>query len=234
MNTYVICTTKSWNITQFHVQTKGRVGGVGREFVLITDPRELTVEYLELLNPRYVFFPHWSGKVPPEIFERWECVCFHMSDVPYGRGGSPLQNLILEGKEETWLVGLQMVHELDAGPVYCRYHLWLKGSAQSIYETAAMKVWWAIDRIIRDNPTPVPQSGYVKVFERRKPHQSELFMDGKKTPKEVYDHIRMLDADTYPRAFLRVEGYHMELSEAKLNRDDTVTCQVTMREMAGA
>ncbi len=31
---------------------------------------------------------------------KFECVCFHMTDVPYGRGGSPLQNLIIREPQE--------------------------------------------------------------------------------------------------------------------------------------
>jgi len=33
-----------------------------------------------------------------EIFENYEIILFHMTDLPYGRGGSPLQNLIVRGK----------------------------------------------------------------------------------------------------------------------------------------
>ena len=62
-----------------------------------------------------------------EIIKRFECVCFHMADVPYGRGGSPLQNLIARGHRETKLTALRMVEDFDAGPVYskmplCLYH----------------------------------------------------------------------------------------------------------------
>src|SRR5690349_23344827 len=60
-------------------------------------PEELSFETVRQVNPRYLFFLHWSWKVPTEIVKEFECVCFHMTDVPYGRGGSPLQNLILRG-----------------------------------------------------------------------------------------------------------------------------------------
>ena len=52
---------------------------------------------LKKITPRYIFFLHWDWRVPHVIWQQHECVCFHMTDVPYGRGGSPLQNLILEG-----------------------------------------------------------------------------------------------------------------------------------------
>ena len=43
-----------------------------------------------------------------------------MTDVPYGRGGSPLQHLILAGHRETKVSALRMVEAFDAGPVYLK------------------------------------------------------------------------------------------------------------------
>jgi methionyl-tRNA formyltransferase len=45
----------------------------------------------------YISLLHWSWKVSDEVVGRFECVCFHITDVPFGRGGSPLQNLIVQG-----------------------------------------------------------------------------------------------------------------------------------------
>ena len=43
-----------------------------------------------------------------------------MTDLPYGRGGSPLQNLIINGHKETMMSALRCVQELDAGPIYLK------------------------------------------------------------------------------------------------------------------
>jgi methionyl-tRNA formyltransferase len=77
------------------------------------------------------------ARVPAEIVERFECICFHMADVSYGRGGSPLQNLILRGHHSTVLTALRIIDELDAGPTYLKKPLSLEGCAQDIYERAA-------------------------------------------------------------------------------------------------
>ncbi len=37
----------------------------------------------------------------------------HMTDVPYGRGGSPLQNLIARGHTSTKLTAMRMTAEVD-------------------------------------------------------------------------------------------------------------------------
>lgn len=108
----------------------------GRRFVSITTPQELNAEQLSVQAAEIVFFPHWSHIVPPQIHERFECVVFHMTDLPFGRGGSPLQNLIARGIGETKITALRCVAELDAGPVYLKRPLTLQGSAQDIFRQA--------------------------------------------------------------------------------------------------
>jgi len=55
-----------------------------------------------------------------------------MTYMPYGRGGSPLQNLIVRGYRHTKLTALRMVEEFDAGPVYLKEDLCLEGNAEEI------------------------------------------------------------------------------------------------------
>ena len=69
----------------------------GHRFHLLTRKEDLNPRHLARLKPQFIFFPHWSFMIPPEVFQHYECVIFHMTDVPYGRGGSPLQNLISRG-----------------------------------------------------------------------------------------------------------------------------------------
>src|SRR3972149_5900803 len=89
------------------------------------------------VKPRYIFFVHWSSIVPPSITDAYECVNFHLTDLPYGRGGSPLQNLIAAGKRETVITAHRMTQEVDAGPVYAKRAMSLEGSAEEIYLRAA-------------------------------------------------------------------------------------------------
>ena len=56
-----------------------------------------------------------------------------MSDLPYGRGGSPLQNLIIREHRKTMISAIQCVKEIDAGPVYLKKPLSLEGSAEEIF-----------------------------------------------------------------------------------------------------
>lgn len=181
----------------------------------ISHPESLTAD--RLIGSRYVFFPFWSHKVPKEITDKYECVCFHMTDVPYGRGGSPLQNLILRGHTETVISALRMTDEMDAGPVYMKRPLSLEGSAQEIYERAAGIIAGMMREIAETEPAPVPQDGEVVEFKRRTPEDSELNDTFDHTPGEFYDFIRMLDAEGYPKAFLRTDsGLRIEFSDARM------------------
>ena len=222
MTDYIVATIKPWNIDAYH-RNAGNLSTRGN-WHLVTSPESLQ-EILLAVKPRYIFFPHWSWKVPDEITRRYECICFHMTDVPYGRGGSPLQNLILRGHTSTKLSALRMVDELDAGPVYDKAELSLAGDAQGIYEDMAQKVYAMIADIVTNEPEPNEQQGEVVTFERRTEEQSVLPESA--SLKELFDHIRMLDAETYPRAFVQYGDYKLEFAQAALVNDE-LRCSVTI------
>ncbi len=208
---YVVATIRPWNIAQYHATTP-TLGGVWH---LITDPHELTTDHLASIQPRYIFFPHWSHKVQADIIDHYECVCFHATDVPYGRGGSPLQNLIERGHKNTVVTALRMVEDFDAGPVYAKRPLPLLGLAEEIYIRLAAIIFEMISEIVANEPTPVPQTGEPTVFRRRNPEQSAI-PEGLQTLSALFDHIRMLDAEQYPHAFLEYGNFRFEFTRPAL------------------
>lgn len=214
--TYVLAGCRPWNRRLFDDVIRRYEG----TWHFVAQREELTTASLRAINPRFVFFLHWSWKVPAEIVNGFECVCFHMTDVPYGRGGSPLQNLIVRGHEETMISALRMTQEFDAGPVYLKEPMRLEGRAEDIYIRAGEVAAKMIARIIREEMTPVPQSGEAVVFERRKPEQSNLA--GLQLLSEVYDYIRMLDAEQYPHAFLEAGSFRFEFTRAVRHHDRVV------------
>lgn len=199
-NRYVIATIKSWNINNFE-----RLAGRFRqdEFILIKDKDELTLERLRKAAPRYVFFPHWSWVIPKVIYEGFECVVFHMTDLPFGRGGSPLQNLLERGIYHTKITAIRAGAGMDTGDVYFKEDLDIgTGSADDILSRASDIIFEKmIPRLAAEHPAPVPQKGEPTVFKRRTPEQSEI-PDGL-SQRQVYDYIRMLDGEGYPAAYVR-------------------------------
>jgi methionyl-tRNA formyltransferase len=192
----------------------------GHEFVYIERKEELAVEFLEKIKPRYVFLPHWSYLVAENVYENYECIIFHMTDVPFGRGGSPLQNLISRGIYETKISALRCVKELDAGPVYLKRPLSLYGSAEEIYLRTSEIIEEMICQIIKEQPFPVEQTGEITCFSRRKPEQSNI--SELTSLKQVFDHIRMLDANGYPRAFLETKYFRFEFERASIKKGQVI------------
>ena len=225
--TYLVAAVKRWNVDEF----ARRVPALAGRWLLVTDPATLDAALVRSLQPQYVFFPHWSWTVPDDVLATGECVCFHMTDVPYGRGGSPLQNLIARGHTETRLSALRMVPELDAGPVYIKRDLSLEGAAHEIFERCARLTFDMIEEIVVDQPEPVPQSGTPVIFSRRRPEESRLPRN--ETPAAIFDHIRMLDAEGYPRAFLDYGDFRLEFRDARLE-DDEVDARVIFRTADGS
>ena len=135
--------------------------------IRILDRSELVSDHLTEIDPEWIFFPHWSWIIPQHIYDNYRCVIFHMTDVPYGRGGSPLQNLIVRGHKETMLSAIKCVAELDAGPVYCKVPLSLEGTAETILRRASMLMEAMIEDIVVNRLIPSPQCGETVKFARR-------------------------------------------------------------------
>jgi methionyl-tRNA formyltransferase len=193
---------------------------MGIEVLRVRSPAELNASILSAFNPRFIFFPHWSWKIPANIFEEFECLIFHMTDLPFGRGGSPLQNLIVRGINETQLTALRCVEALDAGPIYIKRPLSLFGTAEEILLRASKLTEEMIVCILREQPTPQPQVGEPTNFRRRTTQEGNLV---ELTELEnVFDYIRMLDADGYPAAYLETANFKLEFSRANLKSDSII------------
>mgnify|MGYP001228897297 CR=1 FL=1 len=176
-------------------------------------------------NINKIFIPHWSYKIPKVIYENYECVLFHMTDLPFGRGGSPLQNLIKMGFSETKISALRVVQEIDAGPIYLKENLILKGNATEIFERASKVIEHMILKIINKKIKPLPQVGNPTFFERRKTFQSEIIEI--ENVEGLYDHIRMLDYELYPKAFLDYENFRLVFENARLDiKKEEIICNV--------
>jgi methionyl-tRNA formyltransferase len=219
--TYLVLGCKPWNRRLFDESLRQLAG----RWTFVDSAKTLTSDFVSELSPRYIFFLHWSWRVPEEIVKRFECVCFHMTDVPFGRGGSPLQNLIVRGLRETKLTALRMTEEFDAGPVYLKKPLSLEGGAEEIYLRAGCLSAKMIQQIVREELTPVPQQGKAVNFKRRTPAESEVKTSS--SLEELHDFIRMLDGEGYPHAFFHHSGMRYELSRPALY-DGRIVADVTI------
>jgi methionyl-tRNA formyltransferase len=220
MSCYVLLSEKKWHDQLF----LNLSNSANLNWIRIDDKQKFTIEELDKINPQKIFIPHWSYIIPSNIYEKYECIVFHMTDLPYGRGGSPLQNLIIRGKKNTKISALRVVQELDAGDIYLKRDLSLDGTAKDIFLRSVPIIEEMINTIIEDNLQPTPQNGDPVVFKRRKSAESDIA--NLSTISEIYDYIRMLDCEGYPPAFIETKHFTIEFQNAEVINEKQINAHV--------
>lgn len=213
MEKIIVVTTKEWNINNYFVIKEKLINQY--EFFLITNNEELILCDIEKINPKYIFFPHWSWIIPSSIYEKFNCIVFHMTDLPFGKGGSPLQNLIINKIYQTKISAIKVTKEIDSGDIYLKENLDIsKGNAEIIFLDASNIIFnKMIPKILNEDIVPTPQNGESVYFKRRNPSQSDIVKIENINMHQLYDFIRMLDAPEYPKAFIKLDNLKIELSE---------------------
>ena len=200
---------------------------INQKSILIRNKGDLTIDFLDKHKPDYVMFPHWSYKVPLEIINAYKCICFHSSPLPYGRGGSPLQNMIKRGHQTTEVCSLLMEEQFDTGPIFLRSEVSLKGSLHEILERVYEAVSDQMEFLIRQDIIPKKQKGEPTIFKRLGP--SDNLIDFKISIEEIHDQIRMLDSKLYPKSFFEIDNYVIEFSNSSLEGNE-ISCRVKIKE----
>jgi methionyl-tRNA formyltransferase len=216
-NRFIILSEKKWHEDLFN-QLKSEFND--NEWLLINNKSDFNLELLNEFKPDKIFIPHWSYIIPEEIFNSFECIVFHMTDLPFGRGGSPLQNLIVRGYKSTKISAIKVQSGIDTGDVYIKKPLDLTGSAQEIFQKSAIVIEEMIKEIIIKNSIPSPQKGEVVEFKRRKPEESNI--SELEDLENIYNYIRMLDCEGYPHAFIETKFFKAEFTNADFNESEKI------------
>lgn len=216
MKRYIVATIKSWNIENFK-ELKEKYPEY--MFDLVDSKEELTLSFVEKIKPQYIFFPHWSWIIPKEIYDNYNCVVFHSTDLPYGRGGSPLQNLIVRGIYNTKISAIKVCSGMDTGPIYIKEPMDIsEGNADEIFKRISDIVFKKmIPRFLAEDIIPIEQTGEIVSFKRRTPEQSEI--PSGLTQRQIYDYIRMLDGEGYPTAYKKYDKGKVYYTDARMEND---------------
>lgn len=156
-------------------------------------------------KPDVVVLIGWSWIVSKHIYSKTPTLCYHPSDLPNYRGGSPIQHQILDGLTKTRATLFLVNETLDGGPIIFKRNLSLEGSLEEI--NARMKISAGV--LVREALRKYPdlklreQSGKCFTYKRRKPEEGEITIDDfkNKTSVELYNFIRMLGTGYH--AFIR-------------------------------
>lgn len=184
---------------------------------------------IDRYNPDWIFFFHWSELVHKDIHEKYKCVVVHTSNLPDGRGGSPLQNQILDNIISSRVNLIEMSNSLDSGAIYISHPITLQGNLTDIWFMIANIAKKLILKCITNSLTPVPQNGNTSIYKRR--NDNKLIFDNTKDILYIYDQIRMLDADGYPNVYIQLGDYILEFSRAKLESKSVIAdVRITKKE----
>ena len=185
-------------------------------------------EVKEIDSGDLAFFLSCGQIVPPEILKKHHHnLVVHESNLPKGKGWSPLTWQILEGKNEISICLFEAQETVDSGEIYIKDILKFKGTelVDELRHIQAMTTIEMCLKFVREYPKIVlkgqKQKGKPSYYKRRKPQDSQLDVD--KTIREQFNLLRVVDNERYP-AFFEVDGERFIL---KVEKDDETPTVVT-------
>lgn len=202
---YLVITKKLWSKKNFDRLNKNiKVSNKLDEYKILK------------INPKIIFFIHWSSYIPESLYQKFVCIQFHSSDLPRGRGGSPIQNQILLNIKKTKLTAFRVSKKVDSGPICLQENLLLKGNAENIFKRVEAQSLRMIKKLIKVKKIKFKkQMGKQTLFKRRKPSQSKINLLKLLTINKLYDFLRMLDAPSYPNAFIELKNFRFIFNDIK-------------------
>jgi len=174
---------------------------------------------LKEFKPDLILWYGWSWIVEDTFVNDYESVMLHPTPLPKYRGGSPIQNQIINGEKIGAVSLFKMDEGLDKGDIYQQLPLSLTGSLDDIFRRISDLGFAATCNIIEGNYTLTPQDHSKSTyFKRRTPKDSEITIEELQTKSSeyLYNKIRMLN-DPYPNAYIKTkEGGKLFLISSKI------------------
>ena len=131
----------------------------------------------------------------------------HESDLPKGKGWSPLTHQILSGKNKIPITLFEADHTFDGGNIYYKDIIELNGTEliDEIRKKQAEMTFNLINRFLEENNiVGKKQTGYETYYKKRTPKDSKL--DINDSIINQFNLLRVVDNDRYP-AYFEHQGY---------------------------
>lgn len=182
------------------------------EWKLITDNTQFKDNIIKL-NPNKCFFLHWPYIVPKKIYENIECINFHTGNLPNGRGGSPLQNQIMDNIKISNINSLKITNDgIDSGPSYNKTQISLQGNIFDIFNLISDSVYYLIVDIIDNSLKPLLIYNYDSMTIYKRINDNSLKFNS--NIEYIYDQIRMRDYTYYEKTYINIENIRISFSRA--------------------
>ena len=161
------------------------------------------------------FFLSCCEMVKEELRQQYKnCLVVHASDLPRGRGWSPLSWQILEGKNTIPVTLFEAEDGIDSGDIYLQEDIEFNGAEliDDLRAKMAEKIVELCERFVVEYPEILSsvraQVGEPTVYAKRGPADSEL--DINKTILEQFNLLRVVDNQSYP-AYFTYKGKKFDL-----------------------
>ena len=156
--------------------------------------------------------------VPRGALERARWLNVHPSLLPRWRGAAPVERALMAGDEETGVSVIELVEELDAGPIAAqsRFPIGHDDDAGVVFGHARGLTPDMVEAAMA-NTDPSPQGEGVTYAEKITPADREL--DWSRPPGELHDRIRALSPHIGARGIVRgrpVIVWRSRLSDGQL------------------
>ncbi len=181
------------------------------------DEARLARSYDEMLDEGAAFLIGCTRITPRDVLARnHRNLVVHASDLPRGRGHSPLAWQIEEGRSTIPICLFDAAPELDTGPVIYRDTIELSGHEliHELHTALGHKTIELCRRFLAETTPPAgePQHGEPTYYPRRSNDNNRL--DPDRTIVEQFDKLRVCDNDRFPAHFeLRGHRYRVRVEK---------------------
>jgi methionyl-tRNA formyltransferase len=127
MKRFLFFAYRDWAINIFK-----NVNNTEDEYILLTNKELCTLDFINTIKPDVIFFYGWSWIVKEEIINQYTCLCLHPSRLPKYRGGTPIQNQIMNNEYNSAVTIFKMGKGIDDGSIYFQSQYFLIGYLQEI------------------------------------------------------------------------------------------------------
>lgn len=166
-----------------------------------------------------VFILGYTTILPLDFLKRNKLnLIVHESDLPAGKGFSPVQWQVLSGKTNIPVCLLEAAEKVDSGDIILRTEMQLNGDElwSEIRQKQAQVTIKLIEQFLEAYPrfSRTPQSGNETYFEKRSEKDDELNVQ--KSIAELFNQLRVADNERFP-AFFRMHGkkYYLKIYSDK-------------------
>jgi UDP-4-amino-4,6-dideoxy-N-acetyl-beta-L-altrosamine N-acetyltransferase len=164
--------------------------------------------------------------LPEEVRQKFKhTLVVHESDLPRGKGWSPLTWQILEGRNRIPVTLFEAAERVDSGPIYAQHWIEFKGNElidelrTEQAKATNMLCHWFINHYPESTQQARDQIGEESFYRRRRPQDSVL--DPNKTIAEQFNLLRVADNERYP-AWFTIDDLHFKIKIIKKGGDHQI------------